>query len=490
MFRGWIYSASALGLGYWAYKKGWLDNVPNRVLNLTNLWSNGTTVQRILYGVSLLYVGFVAYKTGHHLTVPSGMAPTTTDNFARLSLVKKFGVVTLMGPIYLAFEGVPRLLAGTLRLVDNGVITVLDSLDNLVNAMGRGLRWIGINIIVPSFEWVVNNIQAIFTAIGDVIVSAFRWIGPKIVAVVRWIGDRLVDFFDAILPTMRWIGTQIVRFFTAFSNAVRYVFDMVKNIFTAIGNAIQWVFTTFWNGIVKVLTFVFDILVKIGTVIAQGWEWLGKRIAEIMTWIVNTVVKIYQAIYPALCWVGRQIQWFFERVLVPLVNNFISLIKEIFNVVYDGVSFLCRHAWTVIKFPFVQLGRLMDLLVHVWELAREAFFYLGRPVMRWLWRRWDNLKWVFWQMVTLFNVFGGYIGSALSSAWTVVSTVFSWFGTLIWEAWILSSNLFSRMSGRFSAMMFSIGTLMWEAWVVISQMMSSAWTSISQMTSSNAHNRP
>src|SRR5579872_3365299 len=190
-------------------------------------------------------------------------------------------------PVYIPY----RILHYVFFNFDKIIQTIVDGLETVVVWLGRALKNLWLNVIVPVFKWIRTQFI-------------------ELLARVIWHFVTLLEF----------IWEQIL---------VR-IYNGIKTLLQYLGDAIKFVWT---NVIVRFCYAFCDVLNYIWTnVIVRAFRFLCDGLEKLMTWLIDGLAEFFR---------------FLARIFTDYVYPFI---KYFFTQLYEGI----KYVWFNILIPFFQ----------------------------------------------------------------------------------------------------------------------------------------
>ena len=118
------------------------------------------------------------------------------------------------------------------------------------------------------------------------------------------------------------------------------------------------------------------------------------KLYNVLKWVVVNIANL----------LDTAIRWFIDNILKPLAIVLVEWIKPVVlnfyrYVVVNIYKFIKYVVVNIYKFTKAMFVGIWNFIVKCWCLAAEAFTYLWPLVASWLWKRWAELKFIFFATV-------------------------------------------------------------------------------------------
>lgn len=303
-------------------------------------------------------------------------------------------------------EGAPAgidMLSAAFGALNSALRPVLQGLQGLWGALQPIVAFIGDNVITVFNEWETSfndlaqmfeengeDIEGIFTGIGDIIRVVWGWIEP----ILTWQRELWKDVF-------RLVSDLVIR-------KIENIIDHVSGMVDFIAGVLTGDWERAWGGIEQIfdgtVTYIQDQANTLLAPLQEVWDGICKAASEAWDAVSKTVSD---------CWEG--IKEFFAPA-VEWFDELFGSVEQTLDDIFYNIEVIASGAWDVIK--------------AVWEAASTWFDEnIAQPIAEVFGPLWEDLKTgasEVWEGIKeIFGKVGSWFEETFSDAWEAIVGVFS-----------------------------------------------------------------
>lgn len=290
-------------------------------------------------------------------------------------------------------------------------------------------------------------------ALANPVLAFFGLLAAAILIVItNW--DKFAPVLKAI---WEWIKNVAITVWTAIVDFITGIWDAVTGFLKRTWEGIADIAKTVWNSII-------DFFVGI-------WDSVTGFFKRVWTSIANFLTRIWKSIVEST----RPI-W---EPIVSIIQSVISIIKDLFIIVFGGIAIAFIQIWKGIQFVVVEVWTaIVSFLQATWNFILTIFHALWDPLVEFFTFIWSGITNVTTAAWTNISNFFTTIWTSISNFATTIWTNISNFFTNIWNkikntvvsAWTAAMNFFQ-------ARLTAAGNFFRNIWNNIASFFSNIWNS-------------
>ena len=198
----------------------------------------------------------------------------------------------------------------------------------LIGTLADGITKIWNELLVPFFDWYIQNV-------APIVAERLEYIGSILLTVFGVVADVIGGIFDAL-------GGLIDFIVGVFTGDWQQAWDGIKTFFKGIWDAIYAIISTVWNAIYSVVS---SVISAVSTVISSVLNVIKTVFSTIFTSIKTTVTTIFNAIRSTITMVLATIQTGISTAL----NTVKTIFSTVFTSIKTTVTTIFNSMWSTIK---------------------------------------------------------------------------------------------------------------------------------------------
>lgn len=292
----------------------------------------------VLLGTGILYTSFVIYRTTNMLYHGPSLLTHTTENFEKLNLIQKAGILTVGLPVYVAGEIIPRVCAYSLRQLAKGTRFIITSLWDgtwklfeflfnqlirlttelcrllnrffhdyvipVVKALGRFLLRVMTDYVIPAVKEVGRFFRFLYDVLEHFVISFFTQL---------W--ECLTIVWDLAIELIKWPFRQLYRLLNYVYNLIatyiprvlRWIWEGVKTVWNLSAEAFMFLWRPIQAWILRRWEQIKGLTWFLWTLMCQAWTTISRHAGNTRAWIANTAWQSYVYMTEAWTALGRNI---------------------------------------------------------------------------------------------------------------------------------------------------------------------------------------
>lgn len=212
--------------------------------------------------------------------------------------------------------------------MDQHLQPMINKFLELIGTLADGITKIWNELLVPFFNWYIQNV-------APIVAEKLEYIGSILLTVFGVVADAIGGIFDAL-------GGLIDFIVGAFTGDWQQAWDGIKTFFKGIWDAIYAIISTVWNAIYSVIS---SVISAVSTVINSVLNVIKTVFSTIFTSIKTTVTTIFNAIRSTITMVLATIQTGISTAL----NTIKTIFSTVFTSIKTTVTTIFNSMWSTIK---------------------------------------------------------------------------------------------------------------------------------------------
>mgnify|MGYP004520883009 CR=1 FL=1 len=212
--------------------------------------------------------------------------------------------------------------------MDQHLQPMINKFLELIGTLADGITKIWNELLVPFFNWYIQNV-------APIVAEKLEYIGSILLTVFGVVADVIGGIFDAL-------GGLIDFIVGAFTGDWQQAWDGIKTFFKGIWDAIYAIISTVWNAIYSVIS---SVISAVSTVINSVLNVIKTVFSTIFTSIKTTVTTIFNAIRSTITMVLATIQTGISTAL----NTIKTIFSTVFTSIKTTVTTIFNSMWSTIK---------------------------------------------------------------------------------------------------------------------------------------------
>ena len=188
----------------------------------------------------------------------------------------------------------------------------------LIGTLADGITKIWNELLVPFFNWYIQNV-------APIVAERLEYIGSILLTVFGVVADVIGGIFDAL-------GGLIDFIVGVFTGDWQQAWDGIKAFFKGIWDAIYAIISTVWNAIYSVVS---SVISAVSTVISSVLNVIKTVFSTIFTSIKTTVTTIFNSMWSTIKGVINSIIGGVEGMANAVVNGINTVIKAMNNLSFE-----------------------------------------------------------------------------------------------------------------------------------------------------------
>lgn len=212
--------------------------------------------------------------------------------------------------------------------VDQHLQPMINKFLELIGTIADGVTKIWNELLVPFFNWFIQNI-------APIVAEKLNFIGSVLLTVWGVVADVIGGIFDAL-------GGLIDFIVGVFTGDWQQAWDGIKAFFKGIWDAIYAIISTVWNAIYSVIS---TVISAVSTVISSVLNVIKTVFSTIFTAVKTTVTTVFNAIKSTITTVLATIQTGISTAL----NTVKTIFSTVFTSIKTTVTTIFNAMWSTIK---------------------------------------------------------------------------------------------------------------------------------------------